>query len=151
MNIPVLEKLIAFNHWSNEQYLATFSNYKLIPERCLTLMSHIIGAEIIWLQRINKEAITPSAFSLKSVSELIQLNKELTAKWLQKINELKEIKEPMLLRYKSLEGNIFNSSIEDIILHVCNHGTYHRAQIAEELRKAEFKVPPTDYIVFTRS
>lgn len=151
MNTTVFEKLLAFNHWANEHYMATFSSQESnIPERCIHLMSHIIGAEVIWLQRINNEPITPSAFSPKKIEELIDLNKEFSEKWLQKYHTLTDVKDTLMISYKSLDGIQHNSSFNDIVLHICNHATYHRAQIAEELRNAGIKPPSTDYIVFSR-
>jgi len=151
MNPTVFEKLLAFNHWANEQYIATFSSQaSILPERCIQLMSHIIGAEIIWLQRINNEPITPSAFSPKKIEELKDLNKEFSEKWLQKLLALTDAKDALKIDYKSLDGTQHTSSFNDILIHICNHATYHRAQIADELRNVGIKPPSTDYIVFSR-
>jgi len=150
MTDTVFQKLLAFNHWANNLYLEKISSDELISESCINLMSHIIGAEIIWLQRINNQPITPSAFSPKKVLDLINLNQELTEKWTQKIAEIQMLDLPLVINYKNLEGLDFSSSFEDILIHVCNHGTYHRAQIAKELRKGGIKPPSTDYIVFSR-
>lgn len=40
---------------------------------------------------------------------------------------------------------------EDVLLHVCNHATYHRGQLITMGRQAGLKSPPrTDYIFFIR-
>jgi len=150
MTAAVFYRLLEFNLWANKLYLEKISSDKLIPESCIHMMSHIIGAEIIWLQRINNQPITPSAFSPKKVLELITLNQELTEKWTQKVAEVHMLDLPFIVNYKNLDGLEFSSSFEDILIHVCNHGTYHRAQIAVELRKVGIKPPSTDYIVFSR-
>ena len=151
MDFPVFEKLLAFNHWANKLYLETFSNNVSTPDNCLKMMSHIIGAEVIWLQRINAKAITISAFEPKTAEVLIAMNKDLTEKWMQKIAEIREKSNPMNINYKNLEGLDFSSTFEDILIHICNHGTYHRAQIAQELKMAGIKPPSTDYIIFSRT
>lgn len=151
MDFPVFEKLLGFNHWANELYLETFSNNVSTPDNCLKMMSHIIGAEVIWLQRINAKAINLSAFEPKTAEVLIAMNKDLTEKWMQKIAEIKEKSDIMNFNYKNLEGLDFSSTFEDILIHICNHGTYHRAQIAQELKMAGIKPPSTDYIIFSRT
>jgi uncharacterized damage-inducible protein DinB len=115
------------------------------------MMSHIIGAEVIWLQRINAKAITISAFEPKTAEVLIAMNTDLTEKWMQKIAEIREKSNPMNINYKNLEGVDFSSTFEDILIHICNHGTYHRAQIAQELKMAGIKPPSTDFIIFSRT
>jgi uncharacterized damage-inducible protein DinB len=40
--------------------------------------------------------------------------------------------------------------VEDILLHTCLHGAYHRGQIARDLRQAGDPPEPTDYIAFIR-
>jgi len=151
MDFPVFEKLLAFNHWANELYLETFSNNVSTPDNCLKMMSHIIGAEVIWLQRINAQAITLSAFEPKTAEVLIAMNTDLTEKWMRKIAEIREKSNPMNINYKNLEGVDFSSTFEDILIHICNHGTYHRAQIAQELKMAGIKPPSTDFIIFSRT
>ena len=151
MDFPVFEKLLAFNHWANKLYLETFSNNVSTPDNCLKMMSHIIGAEVIWLQRINAKAITLSAFEPKTAEVLIAMNTDLTEKWVQKIAEIREKSNPMNINYKNLEGVDFSSTFEDILIHICNHGTYHRAQIAQELKMAGIKPPSTDFIIFSRT
>ncbi|WP_414711827.1 DinB family protein [Sphingobacterium sp. UBA1498] len=44
----------------------------------------------------------------------------------------------------------FHNKVNDILLHVFNHGTYHRAQIASEMRRNGVEPINTDYITFIR-
>jgi uncharacterized damage-inducible protein DinB len=47
-------------------------------------------------------------------------------------------------------GQAFTSTVEDILLHVCLHGQYHRGQVALLLREAGAAPATTDYIAFAR-
>jgi uncharacterized damage-inducible protein DinB len=49
-----------------------------------------------------------------------------------------------------LDGSAQSSSLPDIITHVCNHGTYHRGQVAKSLKAAGIQPVSTDFIVFSR-
>jgi uncharacterized damage-inducible protein DinB len=57
---------------------------------------------------------------------------------------------PRGVTYKNSAGQEFTSTLEDILLHVCLHGSYHRGQIAWALRRGGGVPMPTDYIAFTR-
>jgi uncharacterized damage-inducible protein DinB len=52
--------------------------------------------------------------------------------------------------YTNSSGTAFETPLQDIVLHVVNHGTHHRAQIALLLREAGIAPPATDYIFFRR-
>ncbi len=52
------------------------------------------------------------------------------------------------LTYKNLKGEMLTFPLGAMLLHVCNHGSYHRAQALNMLRHvgAEMPKPQTDYI-----
>jgi uncharacterized damage-inducible protein DinB len=52
--------------------------------------------------------------------------------------------------YRNSAGRDFQSSVSDIVTHVAMHGSYHRGQIARQLRSAGLEPPYTDFIQFTR-
>ena len=53
-----------------------------------------------------------------------------------------------VLHYKNLKGQAFERPIWQVILHVVNHGTYHRGQIASMLRQQGHFPPGTDLIYY---
>jgi len=52
--------------------------------------------------------------------------------------------------YRNSAGQAFRSTVEDILLHVALHGTYHRGQIALVIRGGGGEPASTDYIAFIR-
>jgi uncharacterized damage-inducible protein DinB len=52
--------------------------------------------------------------------------------------------------YKDLKGKAHKTPVGDILVHVMNHGTYHRGQIATCLRERGVDPARTDYIVYSR-
>jgi uncharacterized damage-inducible protein DinB len=48
-------------------------------------------------------------------------------------------------------GGTGSMSREDIVLHVVNHGTYHRGHVASMLRGASVPAPITDYPVYLKT
>jgi uncharacterized damage-inducible protein DinB len=55
-----------------------------------------------------------------------------------------------MLPYKNTSGVPFENTISDILLQVFNHGTYHQAQIAMDLRQKGLEPVNTDFIVWVR-
>ncbi|MGB3075794.1 MAG: DinB family protein, partial [Chitinophagales bacterium] len=53
--------------------------------------------------------------------------------------------------YKTLKGITGISPVYQILMHVSNHGTYHRGQLVTMLREAgKTEIPATDLIAFYR-
>ena len=55
-----------------------------------------------------------------------------------------------VIPYVNSAGDAFHSTVEDILVHVAMHGSYHRGQVALLLRDAGCEPSPTDYIAFVR-
>ena len=56
------------------------------------------------------------------------------------------------LTYKNSRGEQFNQPVSEILLHVFNHGTYHRGQLVTMLRALGVtNLPATDFIVWSRA
>jgi len=55
-----------------------------------------------------------------------------------------------IIEYQNSNQQRFKNSLEDILIHLFNHGTYHRAQIAMDLRQHGLEPIKTDYINFVR-
>jgi uncharacterized damage-inducible protein DinB len=52
------------------------------------------------------------------------------------------------LSYLGFTGESFTRQLGDALLHLANHGTYHRGQVATLLRQLGRKATPTDYLRF---
>ena len=55
-----------------------------------------------------------------------------------------------LLKYNNYVGDYFESNVEQIMIHLVNHGSYHRGQVAMLLRQKGFEPVNTDYITYDR-
>ncbi len=62
-----------------------------------------------------------------------------------------ELEFDKIVPYQNSKGVNYTNNLSDIITHVINHGTHHRAQIGQLLKQAGIeKLPMTDYIAFVR-
>ena len=117
------------------------------PIKTFELFSHILNAHEIWNSRIKG---IPSKYSLNqvhSLNDLAIINEKLD-KETQKILEEENLDK--LISYQNSSGKIFSNKLSDILLHLFNHGTHHRAQISLLLRQNNIVPPKTDYIFYKR-
>jgi uncharacterized damage-inducible protein DinB len=145
-----LTKLISHLAWADDRVLAALRSATAPDPACLDLFAHVLAAEHVWLARLKGEAprhpVWPT-LTLESCAGLVQANqRELTSY----VDALAAADLARPVTYTNSAGQEFASSIEDMVLHVCLHGTYHRGQIAWALRRGGGVPMPTDYIAFVR-
>ncbi|MCW3125929.1 MAG: DinB family protein [Bacteroidetes bacterium] len=120
---------------------------------------HIWDADLVWLKRLQGESL------LEWPSKDFKGDKgALLAGWLQNTIDLNNhvaSKTPEYLQsqinYKNMAGKPYSNTIEEIIYHVVNHGTFHRGQIVTMMRKHGWTELPineeltsTDLITYLR-
>ena len=136
--------------WANALVLGSLHSAKDLRTKDLDLYAHIIGAEHVWLSRLDGTTPRLSVWPTLSLEECETLSKENISAFGVVASRLT----PELLRkaitYRNSAGDQFSSTIEDILTHVALHGAYHRGQIAASLRAGGDTPSPTDYIAFTR-
>lgn len=78
---------------------------------------------------------------------LLQQNRQ----WQSFVQEASDDMLAASLPYKNIRGEHFVQPVSDIVMHLSNHGTYHRGQVVTLLRQLGVeKIPQTDYILFRR-
>jgi uncharacterized damage-inducible protein DinB len=143
-------RLYQFNHWANKKLAeALMEDY---CEEGAKLLSHVVNAELIWYGRINNESQHPiklwqlhEPFLLKVYAIESSLN------FFQLIDSCPEDDFYRMVCYMNTKGEAFETSLSDILLHVINHGSYHRGQVNKALRSAGKNPVNVDFITFSRS
>jgi len=143
--------MFEYNDWANRMVLDTITEFPDLNQKIYSLFSHIIISQILWLNRVNGEPYVFKDFwQMLDLVSMKKLNASSTADWLSLINR-KDEKELMLSHsYINSKGNKYTNTLAQIMTHVINHSTYHRAQIAFLLRAENIQPPYTDYIGFFR-
>lgn len=149
-NAPSMEQLFAHMWWADSRVLEALEAVPDPPARAVELYAHVLGAELIWLDRIEgvpqSVAVWPPA-ELAAGRELARRCRERYRSFLDRLDP-GELSRPV--HYANSAGQEFDTPIEDILLHVALHGAYHRGQVALLLRDAGAEPAPTDYIAFIR-
>jgi uncharacterized damage-inducible protein DinB len=131
--------------------ILTKANY---PPKPAQLMAHLLAAQQIWLSRCTTLSSTPLDL-WPAIDELTDkfagLIDDNHNAWLIYLNTLTEEDLDRTISYKNTKGTGFESQLINIITHLINHGTHHRAQIGQQLKFAGLEsLPNTDYIFYLR-
>ncbi|MCB0265748.1 MAG: DinB family protein [Calditrichia bacterium] len=148
--IDYFKKMFEYNFWANNRTIESLKSATSAPESSLLLLSHIFAAEEIWFSRlIGKHPETPvfPQFSLSECDMQLRQQHDIWVKYLADISVADLFK---LITYRNSKGEPFTNTPTDILAHVINHGTYHRSQIALQLRQSGEVPAVTDYIFFKR-
>ncbi|MBE2279712.1 MAG: cytochrome c biogenesis protein CcsA, partial [Ignavibacteriaceae bacterium] len=111
------------------------------------LMSHILNAHIIWINRIKNEEIKVSPFTIHDTLTLSSKNLE---NYENTLSILVNNDNSKIIHYRNTKGEKFINTVAGILHHIINHSTYHRGQISIALKQEDIPVPVSDYIAYLR-
>ncbi len=143
-----LEKLNAYNQMVNTKFIEYLQELSIKNDRIHVLMAHIINAHSIWLERIEKLPNSIGPFKHQTLVELLPLNDKNTEATVEVLKS-KALEER--IDYVNSQGQKFENSIHEILIHLLNHFTYHRGQINQLLVAEGHKAMVSDYIFYNRT
>lgn len=149
--IADFEKLFRYTRWAHDRVLDALHSADAAPERAVDLLSHILRAQDVWYGRVEKT--DHAALDLWTDEDLAACAERAEAsrqRWDTVLAERAANDLDQSIAYTNSKGTHFETPLRDILSHVVNHGTHHRAQIALVLREAGIAPPTTDYILFVR-
>lgn len=116
-------------------------------------LHHVAAAEKIWLFRITGQTqqSMPQPDPHEFPEQLVQRWLQGSAALLQTVENISEEKLTGCVKYHSLNGQEHQNTLNEILIHVILHSTFHRGQIVHMLRQLGLsELRATDYIVYTR-
>ena len=146
-----LAKLLRYDMWANGETLASITNAESPPGNSLRLLAHIIGAELLWMNRLRGETASIAVWPDLTTEQCAAYLAELPVMWDDYLGGLGSDDLARDIAYTNSQGEEWTSTIEDVLLHVIAHSAYHRGQIASVLRRTGHEPAYTDYIQATRS
>ena len=119
-------------------------------EKPMALMAHLLVASALWLQRLQgKSDITYNLWPKPEwgdMSAQIEANAHGWKAYLESVHDFNQS-----ITYQNQSGKTYANVLSDILSHVVNHGTHHRAQIGQLLKFGGLEhLPVTDYIAYLR-
>lgn len=142
-------KLYQYNAWANRRVLDCLTRQQVSDEKILSLLGHVVAAQFLWLHRI--KGLTPPDVKLwgdYTLNQLIGLADKAGKEWLDFIQNTEDFNREMT--YKNYVGEDYTNNVEMVMIHLVNHSSYHRAQIAILLRQKGFEPINTDFITYDR-
>jgi uncharacterized damage-inducible protein DinB len=140
-----ISRLFVYDDWANREVLGSI-RVAGCPLRPLKLMSHILSAERLWLERMKGQGQTLPVWPDFTVQQCEQQAAGLRLLWEEFLSPANEADLSVPVTYKNTEGESFTNEKEDVMLHVITHSAYHRGQIAADMRASGFSPAYTDFI-----
>lgn len=112
-------------------------------------MGHIVAAQFLWLHRI--KGLPPPDVKLwgtYTLEHLLDMAEDAGKKWLDFVESTDNFDRE--LTYTNYVNEPYTNNVEMIMIHLVNHSSYHRAQIAMLLRQKGFDPINTDFITYDR-
>jgi uncharacterized damage-inducible protein DinB len=98
-------------------------------------------------ERITRPSENFSGKMKDAAESLLQQNKI----WNEWVRSAQEHMLQHVFIYQTTKKEQFKQPVYQMLLHLFNHGTYHRGQLVTMLRQLGVeKIPPTDFIVWSR-
>jgi uncharacterized damage-inducible protein DinB len=143
-------RLFRYDKWANTILLDIFDHKPATHPRMNELLSHILSAQRIWLDRCLGLHATAERFEPRTPAIM---RKDLEAyhhEWTGFIRSPQAAGFSNSVSYTNFQGDHLNSIISDVITQVTNHGTHHRGTIIALMKADGYTPPNLDYISFTR-
>jgi uncharacterized damage-inducible protein DinB len=159
----LLTQYATYNIWANNEILNVIlsltneqqkqeitSSFSSIYNTCY----HLYDAESIWYQRLQQveKMIRQSenqAATMQDVANGWQQQSRLWLDWIGNVSE-EQLKE--IFHYQNMKGEKFQQPLQEVLLHLFNHSTYHRGQLVTMLRQVGVeKIPATDFVHWART
>jgi uncharacterized damage-inducible protein DinB len=159
---PVCQSHLEFMKWADDTMLAALS--QVPPDQIghdlgssfkslFGTLNHVYLAELVWLKRVQGQPNAKLA-DLESPADLAALGQswpELHRTWIDWSRSLssQDLQAPLIFR--TMQGAESQLPLWQIVMHLVNHGSYHRGQVATMLRQSGITPPGTDLITFYRT
>ena len=144
-------KQFEFEHWSNTIILQSLQSLKENDDRAMKLFSHLLSSHCMWLSRVNKTEFTCTLFQERTLAECEILMNENLQGWKKYLtdkteNDLAEVIEFMAAW--EVNPTKRKMRIDDAIIHLINHSSYHRGQLVTSIKGKVDELPLSTYIIY---
>jgi len=147
----IVGRMYAHMEWADQRVLALVDRDPDRATSVMPLLSHLLAAERVWLLRLRNEdcSVQPvwPELSRETMGVLVAENSDGYARLLSTMSDDELASE---VAYTNQLGQPYRTRVDDILIHVAMHGSYHRGQIASAVRAAGGEPINTDYIAYVR-
>jgi uncharacterized damage-inducible protein DinB len=160
--VDYLKTLMRYKAWANELVFAAAAKLpeaeltaprKIVFGNLLRTLNHVHAMDEVW--RAHLEA-RPHGYATRNpdacppLTELREAQSALDAWFVGYADRLSRDQEDEVVQFRFIGGGPGSMTRRDILLHVANHGTYHRGNVASMMYQAGMPPPTTDLPVFLK-
>ena len=141
-----LRKEFSYNSWANRAVLEAIRADVPGNSRSLQLVSHILAAERVWLERLRQVPQSVPVWPEPDFTHCEAEAADLYRQWSEYLELATAGDLQQTISYKNSKGEPWTSAIVDVLTHVIMHSAYHRGQIASHMRSIGQTPAYTDFI-----
>jgi len=139
-------RMLAYDRWANRETALALRNSAMAESKTVRLMAHIVSAEKLWLERIERAPQTMPVWPASTIDECVALAETVADSWQACLEQMSPDAFEKEIEYRNSKGELWSSRVDDIVNHVFLHSAYHRGQIALQMRAAGSEPAYTDFI-----
>ena len=155
MTIDDIRSLYAYNAWAHQRIFESIG--QLTPSQLVQplggsfssirdTVAHIVFAEWLWLRRWKGEMPTSQPDWVKG--DIASLRDQLSAIDRERAQFIESLSDDQLSQtrnFTDMAGKAHVRRLADMLIHVANHATYHRGQVASMTRQVGGTPVSTDF------
>lgn len=141
-------ELFDYNMACNDTiFLLLIEHEDKFSERVVPLVNHIVNLHHLWNNRIESLEVPNGVWEIHKFKELLRINHNNHER---SRNLMINYSPEQEVFYVSHQGIKYKNTVQDILFHIINHSTHHRAQLVVEMKKSGIDPPTLDYIFYKR-
>jgi uncharacterized damage-inducible protein DinB len=156
-----LQTLMRYKAWANELVFAAAAKLpeaeltaprKIVFGSLLRTLNHVYAMDEVWRAHLEGRShgyTTRNPEACPALGELREAQTATDAWFVRYADSLS--REEEVVEFRFIGGGAGAMTRRDILLHVANHGTYHRGNVAAMMYQAGVAPPTTDLPVFLKS
>lgn len=139
-------ELLEYNRQMNREIILAMVQHKSsVSEKAMKWMNHILNVQELYHARFEPAYKAYGSWHIRGLEELESVTDDL---YHVTGGILKRFELDTMIHYTTTKGIPMQNTVQDIVFHIVNHGTYHRGQIAADFRSTGLEPLVTDYVVW---
>lgn len=141
-------QLFDYNFYCNKKLIEECNKIGNVPEKSVQLFSHLLNAHHIWNCRIIGKPSEYEVWQIHPVKDWEDIHYENQRSSFEITTNATDFDKR--IDYENTEGRLYTNTLQDILFHIINHSTHHRAQISMDFRRGDLEPITMDYIFYKR-
>lgn len=148
--LALVRRLLAHAAWADRLLWDALEAQDNVPPMVWQEYLHVLGAESVWLARLELRPVTSAIWPTGGRAEAMALRETVRAGYQTYAAMLDDESLQRPVAYRNSAGDAFSNTPIEVLTHVALHGQYHRGKINVLLRHGNALPVPVDYISFVR-